>query len=253
MFILLISVCVLLLLFGYVFIKKILLEKENKIKIIPLGVGSVLIKNALNGEDQSWLSYFAMEMGETEKNGGFWRRNLQTLEKIGLNATHTRGRIYQALSDYPHANKIRELCLKLVCEARKVVPKIPLMTPTHLLLLYYVSEHGIRWHRDSDPNDGDNDEPIVSISLGNTCIFGYKPFARPSKTIEIKSGDVLVWGGPERMLAHRVESVKLGTTPKYLRKIIGNARLNFTFRSAPNILGLEKFYTSDKSYLDALF
>ena len=27
------------------------------------------------------------------------------------------------------------------------------------------------WHKDSDPNDGDNDHPIVSISLGQFVLF----------------------------------------------------------------------------------
>lgn len=41
--------------------------------------------------------------------------------------------------------------------------------------------------------------------------------------------DVLIWGGPQRMLEHCVRGVKMGTTPHFLRKTIGDARLNFTY------------------------
>ncbi len=104
--------------------------------------------------------------------------------------------------------------------------------------------------RDSDPNDGDNDHPIVSISLGNTSSFGYKQLLKKESSINLESGDVLIWGGPERMLMHTVHGVQLGTCPDHLREIIGNARINFTFRSAPNILGKEEQFATDKYWVD---
>ena len=42
------------------------------------------------------------------------------------------------------------------------------------------------WHRDSDPNDGDNDHPIVSISLGNRCAFGYKALGAPAQEVTLE-------------------------------------------------------------------
>lgn len=216
--------------------------RAHKCRVVKLGIGSVLIKNALNKEEQVWLAKYAMNLSKTDSNGGFYR------SKNVLNATQSRGRIYKNLSEYPDQTKITNMCLDFVNMARQVAPKLPIMKPTHLLLLYYTSSTGLAWHRDSDPNDGDNDEPIVSISLGNSCVFGYKPFARPSIDLKINSSDILVWGGPERLLAHCVKNVVINSSPKYLHNIIGNARLNFTFRSAPNIIGLEQYYTSDIYY-----
>jgi hypothetical protein len=89
------------------------------------------------------------------------------------------------------------------------------MEPTHLLLLYYTSTDGMGWHRDSDKNDGDNDQPIVSISLsvfitpyhhlcilymvfdtvnddmnsGNSSTFGYKPLMRPEESVTVSLVD----------------------------------------------------------------
>jgi len=146
--------------------------------------------------------------------------------------------------------KIKKLCVDLVTAAQKFAPKLPNINATHLLLLYYTSDQGMAWHRDSDANDGDNDHPIVSISLGNTSQFGYKTLFKPETFLDIASGDVLVWGGPQRMLEHCVRSVLSHTAPKFLPSQIQNVRLNFTFRSAPNILGKEEQFESDKYWVD---
>lgn len=218
-------------------------------QVIALGAGSVLIRNALDESTQKWLATYAMNMGNTAPGGGFWRRDANG-DKLGLNATSGRGRIYQALSKYPNHEKITSLCLDLVTRAQTVAAKLPNMTPTHLLLLYYTSVDGMGWHRDSDKNDGDNNEPIVSISLGNSSVFGYKALMRPEESITINSGDVLIWGGPQRMLEHCVRGVQMESGPRFLRSIIGDARLNFTFRSAPNIIGHEDEFRSDTYWVD---
>jgi hypothetical protein len=104
-------------------------------------------------------------------------------------------------------------------------------------------------HRDNDPNDGANDQPIVSVSLGNSSAFGYKPLLAAESTVVLQSGDVLVWGGPQRMLEHCVRDVRLGTCPAALQPIVGNARINFTFRSAPDVLGKEDAFSSGKYWV----
>jgi len=210
-----------------------------------------LIKGAIDEDSQKFLAQYAMYAGTDEKTG-FWRANPTSPDpnyKI-LNATPGRGRIYQALTKYPDSERITKFCLDLVRLAQTTADKLPDMQATHLLLLYYATADGMGWHRDSDKNDGDNDHPIVSISLGNSSEFGYKPVFQQEQTIVLESGDVLIWGGPQRMLEHCVRNVRLDTCPSYLRPIIKNARLNFTFRSAPNILGKEEMFATDKYWVD---
>jgi len=89
----------------------------------------------------------------------------------------------------------------------------------------------------------------VSISLGNSSQFGYKPLMQNEQTLNVENGDILVWGGPQRMLEHCVKGVKLNSSPDHLPQI-RNVRLNFTFRSAPNILGKESQFQSDKYWVD---
>lgn len=219
-------------------------------KIERLGPGSVIIRQALSKEVQIWLAQYAMHAGTDAANGGGFWRTVQGQQV--LNATSGRGRLYQPISRYPSPDVIKRVCLDLVRVGRTKAEKLPDMDVTHLLLLYYATAEGMSWHRDTDPNDGDNDHPIVSISLGNTSEFGYKPLLAPEKTIAVQSGDVLIWGGPQRMLEHTVRGVKMGSAPDYLQPIIADARINFTFRSAPNIriLGKESQFASDKYWVD---
>jgi hypothetical protein len=64
--------------------------------------------------------------------------------------------------------------------------------------------------------------------------------------VDLKSGDVLIWGGPERMLEHCVDKVMIGTSPFENLK----GRLNFTFRSAPNIIGKEEEFKTSNFWVD---
>jgi alkylated DNA repair dioxygenase AlkB len=221
-------------------------QRSKQVDIQRMGPGFAFIRNALDKDTQCWLADFALKMGNDPKTG-FWR-TMPDGSKT-LNSTPGRGRIYQALHKYPEAKRVRDICMNLVKMAQTKAEKLPNMEPTHLLLLYYATSDGMGWHRDSDPNDGDNDQPIVSISLGNSSQFGYKPVFKPEQFLTVDNSDVLVWGGPQRMLEHCVKGVKLHTSPSHLPQI-RNVRLNFTFRSAPNILGKEEQFESDKYWVD---
>jgi len=211
--------------------------------------GMVFIKNALNADEQVKFANYALGAGDHPEKG-FWTRDAQG--NRALNADTGRGRIYDAITKYPNPEMITELCQSMVGSARALDTKMPLMNPTHLLLLYYATAQGMYWHTDSDENDGDNDHPIVSVSIGNSCDFGFKIIGKAEQTIRIESGDVLIWGGPNRMLLHAVHKVYMGTTPEYLP--FKDARLNFTFRDAPNVLGRERLfeYNVESNYTGVL-
>ena len=206
-----------------------------------LGNGFVVIKHALNEKEQRWLAEYAFGAGKRKAPLGWWK----DADCTELNATPSRGRMYDAIERYPEPDRIRALCLQLVSRCRAVQPKLPEMDVTHMLLLLYTSAQGMDWHRDSDKNDGDNDHPIVSISLGNSSDFGYKPLFRGEQVIRLESGDVAVWGGPQRMLEHAVLKVHCNTCPPHLRDLIGDGRINFTFRSARNVLGKEAEFSTE--------
>lgn len=72
---------------------------------------------------------------------------------------------------------------------------------------------------------------IISISLGDTCLFRFGNAENRNGThqdIELKSGDLFVFGGASRMAFHSVMKVYSGTAPSELGMRTG--RLNITIR-----------------------
>ena len=73
--------------------------------------------------------------------------------------------------------------------------------------------------------------PVVTISLGDTCIFrlaGVDRRTGPFTDIGMGSGDLLVFGGPNRRIYHGVPKVFTGTAPPDLGLPPG--RLSITVR-----------------------
>jgi len=210
---------------------------EENVRVIAPGF--VYIKQALTQQEQIFWTEYALEVGNNPTQG-FWNREIHPDGTITLIPNLiSRSRIYDAITAYKDPESVTTLCQSLVRKAREVDSQMPLMSPTHLLILLYTSSEGMYWHSDNDVNDGDNDHPIVSVSLGNSCDFGYRLDNTDEAGLHmtLESGDVLVWGGPLRMLQHTVFKVFLNTCPDYLP--LNNTRLNFTFRDAPNMIGKE--------------
>jgi DNA oxidative demethylase len=90
-------------------------------------------------------------------------------------------------------------------------------------------EAGARLALHQDRNERDFGQPIVSVSLGLPSIFlwgGNKRADRPRR-VPLFHGDVVVWGGPARMIYHGVHQLTEGTHP-----LAGPVRYNLTFRKA---------------------
>jgi len=70
---------------------------------------------------------------------------------------------------------------------------------------------------------------VVSVSLGLPAIFLFGGHERSDKTqrIPLFHGDIVVWGGVDRLRFHGVLPIKDGHHPQ-----LGAERLNFTLRSA---------------------
>jgi alkylated DNA repair protein (DNA oxidative demethylase) len=95
-----------------------------------------------------------------------------------------------------------------------------------LVNLYEEPKARMGLHRDEDEQA--LDAPVVSLSLGDTCVFRVGGFARgdKSKSFRLSSGDVLVIGGASRLRFHGVDRVISGTS----RLILGGGRINLTLR-----------------------
>ena len=83
---------------------------------------------------------------------------------------------------------------------------------------------GLHQDRDEDVLDA----PVLSLSLGDTCVFRIGGFARsdPTKSLRLASGDVLVLGGASRMRFHGVDRI----IPESSQLLPQGGRLNLTLR-----------------------
>lgn len=82
-------------------------------------------------------------------------------------------------------------------------------------------------HQDKD--EADYDHPVVSFSLGLPATFLWGGFRRKDKPkrLTLDHGDVLVWGGPDRLRYHGIAPLAEGEHP-----LLGAERINLTFRKA---------------------
>ncbi|SFK68596.1 alpha-ketoglutarate-dependent dioxygenase AlkB family protein [Methylocapsa palsarum] len=98
--------------------------------------------------------------------------------------------------------------------------------PQACLVNFYDGAARMGAHQDRDEEDFS--APVVSISLGDTCVFRYGGERRrdPSKKLELVSGDVVVLGGASRLIFHGVDKVLGGSS----RLAPGGGRINLTLR-----------------------
>ena len=90
-------------------------------------------------------------------------------------------------------------------------------------------EPGARLTLHQDKNERDFSQPIVSVSLGVPAVFlfgGLKRADRASR-VQLTHGDVVVWGGADRLRYHGVLSLK-----ESYHSLLGRHRINLTFRKA---------------------
>ncbi len=95
------------------------------------------------------------------------------------------------------------------------------------LINFYDGDARMGMHRDGDER---SDAPVVSLSLGDRCVFRFgntDARTRPYTDVELRSGDLFVFGGPSRLAYHGVPRVHPGTAPPWLGL---TGRLNITLR-----------------------
>lgn len=103
----------------------------------------------------------------------------------------------------------------------------PDFEPDACLLNRYSPGSRLTAHRDADEQN--LAQPIVSVSLGLPASFAFYGLTRGGKgrSVALNDGDVLVWGGPSRLVYHAVRPIKPGRHP-----LTGSCRYNLTFRHA---------------------
>ena len=98
--------------------------------------------------------------------------------------------------------------------------------PQACLVNFYGGEAKMGLHQDRDERDFD--APVVSVSLGDQCLFrlGGTSRSAPTRSFRLSSGDVVVLGGESRLSFHGVDRIYPGTST-LLRS---GGRINLTLR-----------------------
>jgi alkylated DNA repair protein (DNA oxidative demethylase) len=107
-----------------------------------------------------------------------------------------------------------------------------LAAPEACLVNLYRAGARMGLHRDED--EAATDAPVLSVSLGDTAIFRFGSTERrgPTRTVKLASGDVLMFGGPARLMYHGIDRILAGGSSL----IEGGGRINLTLRRVTDSL-----------------
>jgi alkylated DNA repair protein (DNA oxidative demethylase) len=102
--------------------------------------------------------------------------------------------------------------------------------PEACLVNYYAPGARMGLHQDSDEEDFA--APVVSLSLGDDCLFRVGGTARSGATrsFRLVSGDVVVLGGESRLAFHGVDRIYPGTSTLLRDWFPEGGRINLTLR-----------------------
>ena len=98
--------------------------------------------------------------------------------------------------------------------------------PEACLVNFYTKDARMGLHQDRDEKDFD--APVVSVSLGDACLFRIGGTSRSSPTVSfrLESGDVVVLGGEGRLVFHGVDRIY----PSSSTLLKNGGRINLTLR-----------------------
>jgi alkylated DNA repair protein (DNA oxidative demethylase) len=98
--------------------------------------------------------------------------------------------------------------------------------PEACLVNFYDAAARMGLHQDRD--EGDFNAPVVSLSLGDSCLFriGGTERRAPTRSFKLHSGDAMMLAGPARLAFHGVDRIMGGSSTLLPQ----GGRLNLTLR-----------------------
>jgi alkylated DNA repair protein (DNA oxidative demethylase) len=158
--------------------------------------------------------------------------HLMTVESVCL-GWHWSPYVYSRTADDTDGAPVKPLPPAIVALARRAAAETGLdphgrYAPDAAIVNLYGPGAKLGLHQDGEEP---SDAPVVTISLGDTCTFrlaGVDRRVGPFTDVELRSGDLLVFGGPSRRVFHGVPKVRSGTAPEGLGLPPG--RLSITVR-----------------------
>ena len=205
--------------------------------------GIVIIREIASLDEQLKLINLIMKNSKLKDTNGNWNMK-------------SRGRYFSKISKYPDedAEYLKNCAQKFKTEVEKLDSSLSYLDVTHMLTLVYPSTQGIGWHRDSyGGNDGDEGAPVYSFTLGNSCIFEYKLVnTKDVISVTLNSGDIIVFGGPQRLMWHRVKTVIKGSFDGLGKSENFDVRINLTLRTCTNFTDEQELEYQTENYVKRL-
>lgn len=148
---------------------------------------------------------------------------------------HWRPYIYTKVADdgtavKPFPDWLGELGRRAVAEAYDDPVQGEAYQPDIALVNFYDAAAKMGLHQDKDEQSL---APVVSLSLGDTCVFRFgntETRTKPWTDVQLESGDLFVFGGPSRLAYHGVPKTLPGTGPAGIG--LADGRLNITLRQS---------------------
>jgi alkylated DNA repair protein (DNA oxidative demethylase) len=128
----------------------------------------------------------------------------------------------------PFPEWLGDLGRRAVAEAYQGPAVAAAYRPDIALVNYYDDDAKMGLHQDKDERALD---PVVSVSLGDACVFRFgntEHRKRPWTDLELRSGDLFVFGGASRLAFHGVPRILPGTGDPAIG--LPRGRLNITLR-----------------------
>jgi len=161
------------------------------------------------------------------KTGKAFSVRMSNCGALGWVSDRDGGYRYQAT--HPVTGRRWQKIPALALEAWQKLAHYPVL-PDACLINFYEVNARMGMHQDSD--ELDLRAPVLSLSLGASCIFRFGGTERGGKTIglTLASGDALLLAGESRMAYHGVARIIPGTSPLSHTLIEGDGRINLTLR-----------------------
>jgi alkylated DNA repair protein (DNA oxidative demethylase) len=156
--------------------------------------------------------------------------HLMTVQSVCL-GWHWQPYAYSRTADDTDGAPVKPLPPDLATLARRAVAEVGAagpFAPDAAIVNLYAPGARLGLHQDGEEPSA---APVVTISLGDTCIFRMAAPDRrtaPFTDVELRSGDLLVFGGRSRRIYHGVPKVLDGSGPDWLDLPPG--RLSITVR-----------------------
>jgi len=210
--------------------------------------GMVLLKGWLSFEDQLRIIETVRNLGVGK--GGFYTPMYQKKSQMKLKMMclglhwNPVNRVYeQTRSDFDGApapllpDFLKDLVAKCMRDADRMTSrKFPDIDPNVCICNFYAQDSLLGLHQDREEGEESlrRQIPVISFSIGaiGEFVFNKTRSMETARSLLLESGDVLIFGGPSRMIFHGIRKIFPESTPHELAEFTGmrNGRLNLTLR-----------------------